>query len=171
MKLTVIVGDCIPPICKGPRRLTTESAGSAYVKFIFPGEFWKKLPYRKATFWAGKVVKTVPIIEHSDDLSENDYAFIPEEIFSVTNMPLRVFVCGTDAKPDAAAIARNEEIRVWIQELYKEIPNATDSRNLMTILNEMKVLEAEQSSLNIIRKHCDSDWCEITCIQPGIPSP
>lgn len=170
MKLTVIVGDCLPPICKGPRRLTTESAGSAYVKFLFPGEFWKKLPYRKATFWAGNVVKTVPIIEHSDILAESDFAFIPVECFSFPHIPLRVRICGTDAKPDDASIARNKEISARIQELYKEIPNY-ELPDLLPLLEEFKALEDEQSSLNIIRKHWDSDWCEITCIQPGIPSP
>lgn len=170
MELTVIVGDCLPPFCKGARRLTTTNAGIAYVKFIFPGEFWNKLPYRRATFWAGKVKKTVPIIESSDTIAAKNFAFIPVECFSVPFVPLRVFVCGKDADPDDSSIARNEEIQARIKEIYKEIPNYTGAE-LSPLLDELKALEEEQGTLNIVRKHWDSDWCEITEIQPGIPCP
>ena len=163
MELTVIVGDCLPPICKGPRRLTTESAGAS-VKFIFPGECWNSLPRKLDTFWCGPIVKTVPI--------EEGRAIIPDECFTIPFAPLRVEVCATDTYPDDADIARNEEIEVRIKEIYKELALATNDNELFgALLDEMRDLKKEQSNLNIVRKRRISDLCEITQIRPGIPCP
>jgi hypothetical protein len=162
MEIPVFVKGICPPICSGPRKISTSFDGSAFVKFIIDDEWWDALPNRTATFWAGPVMVNVPITDNE--------VLIPHSLYQIIFTPLRVCVCGTDCVPDPSDVARNKEIHSRKKAIMSQFAHSTGSE-LSALIDEYRALQEEEKTLTIIRRRFTTDWCEIGSFYPGIITP
>lgn len=149
-----------PECCRKCHPVPTGQKGFS-IEFLFDEE-WDELPFRKAVFWAGDTVIDAGYITDSVE--------IPSEICKRPYVPLLVGVVGCDADPDAATIARAEEITARMNAIDEEILSA-DSDTVAELFDEHVALVYEMKSLGLVTKRLPSIWCKIGWILPGAVSP